>query len=491
MSLSPALLKPVLLKSHLANLAAALVSRLPYPVQHWIDVASASLEAERARIQVKARSREALEFLPAALEVTESPPSPKARVLAGLLISLFTIGLSWSIIGHVDVVATAEGKIVPSRYTKVVQPLEAGVVRAIHVRDGDHVTEGQVLIELDPTQATADKDSLIGQLDAAKTETARFTAEMSPTPMAAFAPPPNVPKAVSAQNRRLLEQEISTQQSKLAGLDSEIRRNQADLEAWQVTVEKLEKSTPMLRERVETKRGLAGRFLATRHDLLQLEQQLVEQEQDLIIQRHRVDQAHAALESARQQRGQAQADFFRNVLSQQEDTEKKIAQIAQELAKAEQRRGLQTLTAPITGVVQELSIHSEGGVVQPAEKLLSVVPDNSGLEIDAQMPNRDIGFVVEGQEAEIKLDAFPHTSYGTIPGHVAWISRDAIKDDKLGLLYPVRVALDRTSIDAGDRVIPLGPGLSATVEIKTEKRRVISYLLSPLARYRHDAMRER
>lgn len=182
---------------------------------------------------------------------------------------------------------------------------------------------------------------------------------------------------------------------------------------------------------------------------------------------------------------------MRNVLSQQEDTEKKIAQLSEDLAKAEQRQGLQTLTAPITGTVQELTVHSEGGVVQPAEKVLSVVPDHSGLEIEAKMPNRDIGFVVEGQEAEIKLDAFPHTSYGTIPGRVVWISRDAVPDDKLGLLYPVRVALDKTSIDTGTRVIALGPGLSATIEVKTERRRVIEYLLSSLSRYRHDAMRER
>ena len=263
------------------------------------------------------------------------------------------------------------------------------------------------------------------------------------------------------------------------------------LEAGRVTMSKLEMSTPMLRERYETKKELTDRHLATRQDLLQLEQQLVEQEQDLIVQRHRVDQAQAALNTARQQREQAQADFLRNVLSQQEEAEKKIAELTQSLAKAEQRQDLQTLTAPIAGIVQELAIHSEGGVVQPAEKVLSIVPDDSGLEIEAKMPNRDIGFVVEGQEAEIKLDAFPHTTYGTIPGHVVWISRDAVPDEKLGLLYPVRVELDKTSVDTGKRVIPLGPGLSATVEVKTETRRIIAYLLSTLSRYRHDSLRER
>ncbi len=437
------------------------------------------------------RTREALEFLPAALEVMESPPSPLGRALAWSLMILFTIAMLWSIIGHVDVVSIGQGKIIASAHTKVVQPLEAAVVRVIRVRDGDHVQVGQVLVELDPTQATADKDSLTEQLAAARTETARFTAETAKDPMASFAPPPEASKALVLQNRRLLEQEVSTQRSKAAGLESEIQKNQADLAAGRATVNKLESSLPMLRERYDTKKELADHHLATRQDLLQLEQQLVETENDLIVQRHRVDQSLAALESARQQRDQSQADFFRNVLSQQEDTEKKISQLTQELAKADQRQGLQTLTAPIAGTVQELAIHTEGGVVQPAEKLLSVVPDDSGLEIEARIPNSDIGFVVEGQQAEIKLDAFPHTKYGVVDGKVAWISRDAVTDEKLGLLYPVRVTLSKTAIDTGDRTIPLGPGLSATVEIKTDKRRVIDYLMSSLAHYSHDALRER
>ena len=155
------------------------------------------------------------------------------------------------------------------------------------------------------------------------------------------------------------------------------------------------------------------------------------------------------------------------------------------------RTGQQTLTAPIAGTVQELAIHTEGGVVSPADTLLSIVPDQSGLEIEAKLLNRDVGFVVEGQEAEIKLDPFQYTKYGTVRGTVTWVSRDAVPDDKLGLLYPVRVALAQTSLDVGPRQVALGPGMSASVEIKTETRRVIEYLLSSLQRYKHEAMRER
>ena len=315
--------------------------------------------------------------------------------------------------------------------------------------------------------------------------------DASAEPEAAFAPPPGLPATVVAQNRRVLQSEVDTQRAKLAGLDSEIRRSQEDMAGGQATVAKLERTVPLLRERFEAKGSLARQGFSPRLDQLDLEQKLVEGEQDLVAQRHHVEQAAAALNSARQARAQAVADVLRNALTQQQEAEKKIATLTQDLAKAESRTGQQTLTAPIAGTVQELAVHSEGGVVSQAQKLLSIVPEQSGLEIEAKLLNRDIGFVVEGQEAEIKLDAFQYTKYGTIPGTVTWVSRDAVADDKLGLLYPVRVALAETSIDVGPRRVALGPGLSATVEIKTEKRRVIEYLLSSLQRYKHDSMRER
>ena len=479
------------LSQKLAGLERVLYGRLPHKFQHVLDVAAEALDAERKRIKDKARSREAMEFLPAALEVLETPPSPVGRGLAWALMALFTIGVIWSAIGEIDIVAVAQGKIIPSSYTQVLQPLEAGVVRAIHVRDGDHVTKDQVLIELDPTQTGADRDNLSGQLAAARAEAARYVAEVAPNPMAAFTLPADVPDAVYSQNRRLLVQEVETQRARLAGLDSEIAKAAADLATGRSTVDKLGKTVPLLRERVEAKGILASQGYSPRLDQLELQQQLVEQEQELIASRHRVDQSAAALESARQARAQADADYRRNAMTQGQEADKKVASLTQDLAKAEQRQGQQKLTAPISGTVQELAVHTEGGVVQQAQKILSIVPDNSGLEIEAKVLNRDVGFVVEGQEAEIKLDAYQYTKYGTIPGTVTWVSRDAVQDEKLGLLYPARVSLAKTQIDVGPRSVNLGPGLSAEVEIKTEKRRIIEYLISSLQQYRHESMRER
>jgi len=367
---------------------------------------------------------------------------------------------------------------------RIRRPAEGKIIASSH-------SQGQVLIELDPTQAVADQGNLAAQLAAARAEAARNAAETAPDPLKAFAPPPGLPEDVVARNRRLLSEEVETQRAKLAGLASDIQKAQADLAAGRTTVDKLERTLPLLRQRVEAKAELAREHLVSQLDQFDLEQKLVEMEQDLITSRHRVDQAQAAIESARQQRAQAAADFLRNAMSQAQEAEKKVATLTQDLAKAASRTGQQTLTAPVAGTVQELSVHTEGGVVSPADTLLSIVPDQSGLEIEAKLLNRDVGFVVEGQEAEIKLDPFQYTKYGTIHGTVTWVSRDAVPDDKLGLLYPVRVSLAKTTLDVGSRQVALGPGMSASVEIKTETRRVIEYLLSSLQRYQHEAMRER
>jgi hemolysin D len=174
---------------------------------------------------------------------------------------------------------------------------------------------------------------------------------------------------------------------------------------------------------------------------------------------------------------------------------------------------LQLLSAPVDGVVQQLAVHTVGGVVTPAQTLLVVVPSDSHLEIEAMVSNRDIGFVHEGQDAEIKIDTFNFTRYGLLHGKVQSVSRDAIIRDKAQepnaekkapgtddassepkgqeLSYVARVSMDRTEMRIDDKMMELSPGMAVTVEIKTGSRRVISYLLSPLLRYGHDSLRER
>ncbi len=182
------------------------------------------------------------------------------------------------------------------------------------------------------------------------------------------------------------------------------------------------------------------------------------------------------------------------------------------MIKAEQRTRLQFLTAPVDGVVQQLAVHTIGGVVTPAQSLAVIVPAESHLEIEAMVSNRDVGFVSAGQSAEIKIDTFAFTRYGLLHGKVLTVSSDAITRDRAQdknndqtrgaeatsneprgqeLVYAARVSLDRTQMQIEDKLVNLSLGMAVTVEIKTGTRRIISYLLSPLRKYQHDVLRER
>jgi hemolysin D len=247
----------------------------------------------------------------------------------------------------------------------------------------------------------------------------------------------------------------------------------------------------------------------TYYEILQL---LVEQQEELSVQKSHLHEAAAAVAAIRETRAQAVAEYSHGLSDDLAKSEQKANGLAQDLIKAQQKTRLQQLTSPVDGVVQQLAIHTVGGVVTPAQSLLVIVPDDSQLEVEAMVSNRDIGFVQPGQDAEVKIDTFNFTRYGLLHGKVLGISQDAIIRDKpegrqgeraLGtehesseptgqeLNYSARVSLDRTQMQVEDRMVNLAPGMAVTVEIKTGSRTILSYLLSPLRRYRQEVLRER
>lgn len=458
-------------------------------IGHAFGVVRAAWQAERHRKSGIRRRRAETEFLPAALEVLETPASPTARYTFWTLVAFLVMALGWSFVGELDVVAIASGRTIPAGKTKVIQPLEAGVVRAIHVRDGQAVRAGDVLVELDPTATGADMRRVAAELVAARADVARLTAAADPGKH--FQPPVGTPADLVALQKALLASQRDEQQAKLATLDAEYRKRQAELRAGEAEIHKLEKALPLLRKRRDARQTLADEGYGSKLTALELQQQLVEMEGEMEGLRHKRDEAIAAIEGLQRQKSQAQSQYLKDILTQRSDSEQKVATLEEDLLKAEQRRGLQTLTAPIDGVVQQLAIHTLGGVVTPAQVLMAIVPSDARLEVEAMVQNRDIGFIRSGQKVDIKLETFLFTKYGTIPGEVSSVSRDAVVDEKAGLIYPIRVALDRDWIDVDGMHMPLGAGMALTAEIKTDRRRIVDYLLSPIARYRDESLRER
>jgi hemolysin D len=452
----------------------------------------------RAELAGPARLADEAAFLPAALSLQETPVHPAPRRLAYAIIGLFTITLVWACVGQIDIVAVAPGRIVVSERTKVVQPLENSVVKAILVKDGDRVQAGQALVELDPTMASADGRSVQEVLRASESESLRAAALLAALARPGASPvllPADFPPDWSAGERAAALAQLAAEwadiTAKLGKLEAERGRRQAEITTAAAGVAKLEATVPLAQQREQDAKRLADQGFMAQHMAQDRTRELLEQERDLVTQRARLAETQAALRETESFRGAYLAEVQRGLRERQAQADSKRQQAGQEQVKASRREQLTVLRAPVSGTVQQLAVHTSGGVVTEAQALMIIVPEGAAVTAEVVIENKDVGFVQAGQAAEIKLETFPFTRYGTVAATVSRITADAINDEKRGAIFPATLALAQTGIDVDGKRIRLSPGMSVTAEIKTGKRRVIDYLLSPVQRAGSESLRER
>ena len=447
--------------------------------------------AEQAPV---ARQPHEVEFLPAALSLRDTPVSPAPRVASWLLLAFAGLTLLWAVFGRMDVVATAQGRIVPNDRSKTIQPFEVATVKRILVSDGQQVEAGEALIELDATRAEADQARLRGELASARLQVARARALLAVLEQGAAARLPR-PAGVSDEQfreaERLFGGQVDEYAARLGQIDAETARRRAELGATRALVRKLEQTLPLVRERAGDFKGLAAGNFVSRHRYLELEQARIEMAADLASQRHRLQEIEAALDAARSQRRGLAAETRRLAQDSIIDGQQRQAVLEQEYLKAESRARLMRLTSPVAGTVQQLAVHTVGGVVTPAQPLMVIVPRGDRLEVEAFIENKDIGFIKPNQPAEVKVETFQYTKYGTINATVMSVSHDAINDEQRGLIYSTRVRMAESQIQVGDTQVNLSPGMAVAVEIKLGKRRVMDYFLSPLLQHTQESLRER
>ncbi len=443
-----------------------------------------------------AQGRQEQEFLPAALEVVETPPSPIGRTILWMIMAFFTIAVIWSMLGEVDIVAVAPGKIIPSGRVKVIQPLEAGVVKRIAIEEGQHVKQGQLLIELDSTTTGADRERLIAEREAAILDQARLNALLASIEQGQsasiteyLATKHDTQKILLFQNQH--DRAFQDYTAQVASLKQEIKQREAELAAARNRIEQLTSTIPLITERSDALKKMVKDGLGSRNQWLELEEERIGQVKERDIQRNNLNSTKAAIASLNERLTALKAQTEANFYGELTQVNTRIDIYDQELIKAEQRNTLQQLKSPINGVVQQLAIHTIGGVVTPAQELMTIVPDDEQIEVEAWIQNKDIGFVKEGQIAEVKIEAFPFTKYGTIDAVIKTISDDAVTDEDKGLIYNSRVTIKQSTIQIEERVVRLSPGMAVTVETKTGKRKLIEFLMSPLLRYKDESVRER
>jgi hemolysin D len=442
---------------------------------------------------------EKLEFLPAALEIQAAPPAKWSRSLLWAIMFLMVATICWASWAEIDIIATAQGKIVPSGQVKIIQPLETGVVKTIFIKEGQHVKTGDKLIALDNTSSQADVDRLSNEWQGYRDDLARqqqFLARLNgATNQTQSTQEAN--KDVEEHNLLPLNQQLllannwQEYQAKQRSYLSEITKIKAEKKAIKINVNRLEKTLPLISEQVESVESLLSDSLVPRHQYLELKREHIEQQEMLNFERANVEQINATIIAAEQSLTAYMAETKRMTWQEINQLTRQSESIKQELTKAQRLSQLRILTAPVDGVVEELVVATIGGIVTPAQELMIIVPNGQQLEVDAGLLNKDIGFVHTRQIAEIKIDSFPFTKYGVIDGQVIDISADAIEHEQLGLLFPLKASLNTDQINVNGKWVKLKPGMSVTVEIKTGTRRLMEFLLAPLMRGVSEGARER
>jgi len=459
--------------------------------RHWTAVRDA-LDNERARSRSVLRTEET-DFLPAALEVVERPVSPTARVTAWVLLGLLVVALLWLFLGRVDVVASAPGRLVPADDVKLIQPGSGGIVRTILVRDGQSVRAGQPLVELDPTVSDADAAQAGKALETAQLDAARLRAILSALDGHGlrFTPPAGTTAEVAATQAALARAQFAEIQagSQTRAADTESARA-ARAEA-QIQAAKLSETLPLLDEQIAANETLLAKGYVSKLKVIEMRRQRLAAARDRDAALATARKAEAQIAVAGGNSSQSTAEARARILADLAKAESDARLRQEELTKATKRSSLQRLVSPVDGTVTQLAVHTVGGVVEAAKPIMVIVPARGKLVAEVTIANKDVGFVGAGQPVALKVEAFPFTRYGAVPGRLEQISSDAVQDEKQGLIYTARIALDRATIRRDGANVPLTPGMAVTADIRTGRRSLASYLLSPIDEIRTTAGRER
>ncbi len=480
-------------------------------ITRFKKVAEAAYEEEKKLGKKPKLDRNEREFQAAAIEIMETPPSPVGRMVGLMIILLISAALVWSILGQLDIYATLQGKIIPVGNVKVIEPLMTSKVKAIHVREGQVVAAGDLLLELDPTEQEADRTRLEEELIISKAVSARLDMAIKAIQKEQKAKEARLPKLKNTPAHvRKLQQNVLTRtlgayEAEQASIVGEIQQKTMELRRTENTVKERNKLVEVMTERVNMLDSLAKSGSGSRASYLERAQLLYEQRADLATEKGRLSELTSAIDTLRLKGRQRREEQLEKLTSALADNEKRIAGLKKEVFKAQNRELQGKLYAPVSGSVQQLSVHTVGDVLTTGQQAMVIVPKGTRLEVEANLMNKDKGFVKDGQVARIKVDTFNFTRYGVIPGKVLSVSSDAVRQRDVQitsstsdaaansgpLVFPVRIALGKETILINGEDVKLTPGMTVMAEIKTGERRVIEFLLSPLLRIQDESLKER
>lgn len=462
------------------------------------------------------------EFLPAALEILETPPSPIRIKLIVVMATFVAVALLWAFFGRLDVIAIAQGKVQPPGRVKIVQSAEPGKVLRINVQNGDRIQRDSILVEFDPADARADREALDAGVSALKAEIARRdTAVRAVTGQGkintdgpAILWPEGIPESTRAREAAVMRADLLQLSATIGSLEAQRVQKQRERQRLKETLLAQDTLVKTLRERVTMRSTLVTSGFGTRAAVIDSKETLQKEETTLTSLKGQIEETEAALLVNDQERARYFQTFMAENTQKRADAQRLLDETTQRLAKAATRLDNMTLRAPSDGVVQALTLFTQGQVVPAGQEVMRIVPESATMEVEAYIPNKDIGFVRQGQDVSIKVDSFPFTRYGMLSGKVSRVAQDAIPlpeaaqveqnparpgDSQFfggaqrtqNLVFPVTITLDQPGFVIGEQKVSITPGMTVVAEIKTGSRRILEYVFSPVYEVTSESMRER
>lgn len=447
---------------------------------------------ENRRLREERRNWVDTEFLAAALEIAETPPPPAARAILWLIVAAAVVAIAWAFIGRVDTVAVAEGRFASTGRLRTIEPADPGIVRSIAVREGDRVKAGQILVSFDATMADADAAAAQTELATAALVRARADALLASTGgvPATLAAPAGAPPAALRAEQQAVNARVREFAQRRAALEERRSAAAATVRVSQANVDKLLQAIPFAAQQVAAYETLAVQGYGSRMRLAQERERHTGLTHDLTAERARRDEARAQYAALSRELSQILEEFRAQAARERAEAEGVVATRTEDVRKADRRQSFQTLRAPVDGTVQQVSVATIGEIAEAGKPVVTIVAKGEELVVEALILNRDIGSIQKGDRVVVKVEAYPFTRYGSLVGHVTRVSPDAIADEQRGLVFPITIRLDKVQTGrAATRT--LSPGMSVVAEVMTGRRRIIDFLLSPIAKATSEAGRER
>jgi len=428
------------------------------------------------------------EFLPSKMELLEKPSPFLSHLILKVIYASIVIAFLVCYFGSVDIVAVSQGKVIPTGNVKIIQPLNQSIISKIHVKDGQLVKKGDLLVSLDAIEWQKDLEIYQRQKSEKDVQIDRLSAIVNNLP---FTYKDEYVKELYLREKHIFESELIEYQSTVQSFNESIEQAVEDVKRQGFMIKSIESKMPYLKEKHDIYVNLLKEKIASKSQAYNFIEEYVETVQRLEALKKEKLQLINNRESVEQQKQSKISEFRKTKYIELNQAKSELSQILKQIEKLTTKSSQQDLVSPIDGKVTQLTIHTVGGVVSPAQELMKIVPLNKDLYAEVMLENKDIGFILLDQDVNVKLDAFPFTKYGLITGKVVDISQDAIVDEKKGLLFKAKIKLDKQYVRVNQNNINLIPGMSLSAEIKTGKRKLIEFFLSPVMQHMDESLRER